>query len=80
MSREESKEPRLVDVPTMDAAAHLLTALYVLALVRGRDRTPGVEAWVSHLRVTLTEVLPEPDVRRVHEVCESLRVQFENAA
>jgi hypothetical protein len=80
MTNDASVAPRVVDVPTTDAAMHLLTALYVLGIVQGRNRTPGVETWVAQMRVTLIEVLPLSDVAHVHAECEAMRQKFDRAS
>jgi hypothetical protein len=72
--------PRLVDVPTTDAAIHLLTALYLAGIVQGRNRAPGVELWVSQLRTALCDVLHPNEVARVHAQCEDVRMEFERAS
>jgi len=69
-----------VTVPTRDAAAHLLLAVYVTRIILGRSREAGVEVWVGELRAALTAVLSQPEVDAVLMRCHQLEREVERAA
>ena len=54
---------RIIDVPTRDAVRYILRSLLITDQLLGKDRTPGVDLWVRELRVTLTELLPQTELR-----------------
>ncbi len=54
---------RVINVPSRDAVRYMLRSLLLTEQLLGKDRTPGVDRWVRELRVTLTELLPNAEVR-----------------
>ena len=64
-------------VPSPEAMAYLLRALYDADTVRGRDRAPGVDRWMKSLRVEIMGLLPKDIVDKVLAEAEDLRVQLQ---
>lgn len=64
-------------VPSPEAMAYLLRALYDADTVRGRDRAPGVDNWVKSLRVEIIGLLPKDLVDTVLADADELRTRLE---
>ena len=54
---------RVIDVPSRDVVRYLLRSLLLTEQLLGKDRSPGVDRWVRDFRVTLTELLPQTELR-----------------
>ncbi len=54
---------RFIDVPSRDVVHYLLRSLLLTEQLLGKDRSPGVDRWVRDFRVTLTELLPQTELR-----------------
>ena len=80
MSRDVDARPRLVTVPSRDAAAHLLLALHATRVTLGRSREPGVEVWLGELREALTALLSPLELDVIVARCEELERQLGQAA
>jgi len=75
MPNDSRPDVRTLDVPSIEAAAHLLMSIHAARIVFGRSREAGVEAWLSELREAITGALPASSVLAVLSRCRQLEIE-----